>query len=429
VCNRIAELDRGRLLAWNGDYSGFLRFREQQDAAEQKANALFDKRLAQEEVWIRQGIKARRTRNEGRVRALQAMREERRGRIDREGRPDFALETAEASGRLVAELDHVSKSLGGREIIHDLSITVQRGDRIGIVGANGAGKSTLVRLLLGTLQPDSGRVRLGTRLEIAYSDQLRGSLDPDMTLLDNICGGREFIDLGDRRLHGISYLGDFLFTPEQARAPVTALSGGEHNRAILAKLFSQPANLLVLDEPTNDLDLETLELLEERLLAFSGTVILVSHDRAFMDNVVTSLLVLPGDGSVDQQAGGYSDWVARGGGLKALSPPGTASQTGKAAGADDTPAGAAATGRSQATQPGAKKDRKLSYREQRELDALPAEIERLEQEQEALEEKVNDPAFYEQDAETVNGTLESLTALQAQLDAALERWTELEERA
>ena len=315
VATEMAELDRGHLTRWEGDYQGFLRHREQQLAAEERANELFDKKLAQEEVWIRQGIKARRTRNEGRVRALEAMREERRQRRERTGAADFAVEEAGRSGKIVVELDGVSHGFDGKPVIRDFSTVIRRGDRIGIVGANGAGKTTLVRIMLGELTPDTGTVRLGTRLETAYSDQLRDHLDPDGNLIDNVCAGQDFIDIGGRRRHAISYLGDFLFSPDRARMPVRALSGGEQNRAVLARLFSKPANLLVLDEPTNDLDIETLELLEDILLGFDGTVLLVSHDREFMDRVVTSLLVLDGVGGVTEHVGGYSDWEARGGHL------------------------------------------------------------------------------------------------------------------
>jgi ATP-binding cassette subfamily F protein uup len=319
VANTIVELDRGRLSSREGDYAGFLKFREQQLEAEERENALFDKRLADEEKWIRQGIKARRTRNEGRVRALKAMREERRQRREQAGRADFGMETADRSGKRVVELEHVSKRFDDKLVIDDFSTLVKRGDRIGVVGANGAGKSTLIRILLGDLPPDSGSVKLGTRLEIAYSDQLRVNLDPEKDLIDNVCGGREFIEINGRKRHAISYLGDFLFAPDRVRMPVKALSGGEQNRAILARLFSKPANLLVLDEPTNDLDVETLELLEEILLEFDGTVLLVSHDREFMDNVVTSLFVLEGDGSVTEHVGGYSRWA--GTGTKSKPPP------------------------------------------------------------------------------------------------------------
>jgi ATP-binding cassette subfamily F protein uup len=313
VANMMAELERGHLTVWAGDYQGFLRHREEQLLAEERANELFDKKLAREEVWVRQGIKARRTRNEGRVRALKAMRQERSDRRERAGTAGFGLEDASRSGKIVAEVEHISKAFDGQVVIRDFSTVIQRGDRIGIVGANGAGKSTLVKILLGELAPDSGTVKLGTKLEIAYSDQLRGQLEPDRNLIDNVCGGQEFIEIDGRRRHAIAYLGDFLFKPDRIRQPVSALSGGEQNRAVLARLFSKPANLLVLDEPTNDLDMETLELLEEILLGFAGTVLLVSHDRAFMDNVVTSIIVMDGQGGVTERVGSYSDWEAAGG--------------------------------------------------------------------------------------------------------------------
>jgi len=414
VASSIAELDRGHLTQWQGHYRGFLRHREQQLLAEERANELFDKKLAQEEVWIRQGIKARRTRNEGRVRALKAMRDERQSRRERTGSASFAVEGAGQSGKIVAELQHVSKRFGGQTILDDVSTIIQRGDRVGIVGPNGAGKSTLVKILLGQLQPDAGKVTFGSKLEIAYSDQLRDQLDPEKNLIDNVCGGQDFIEINGKKRHAISYLGDFLFSPERVRTPVKALSGGEQNRAILAKLFSRPANLLVLDEPTNDLDIETLELLEEILLSFDGTVLLVSHDRDFMDNVVTSLLVLEGDGVVSEQAGGYSDWEARGGRLwdKLELPPAPASDPKQA---PTAPAG----------NPTAKKS-KLSYKDQRELDSLPGLIEKLELRQRELEENMSHPDFYQGDHAAVQQVLSELGGVQEKLESAFERWSALE---
>ena len=415
VANSIAELDRGHLTVWRGDYQGFLQHREQQLQAEERANELFDKRLAQEEVWIRQGIKARRTRNEGRVRALEAMRSERSRRRERQGRADFAVEDAGQSGKIVVELQHVSQAFGDRTIIRDFSTIIQRGDRIGIVGANGAGKSTLVKILLGQLQPDSGVVKRGSKLEVAYSDQLRGALDPEKNLIDNVCGGQEFIEINGKRRHAISYLGDFLFSPERVRTPVKALSGGEQNRAVLARLFSKPANLLVLDEPTNDLDIETLELLEEILLSFDGTVLLVSHDREFMDNVVTSLLVVEGNGVISDHAGGYSDWLAHGGRLaEASGEPGRAVAT--------TPGPAAVV-------VAAQKKKKLSYKDQRELAAMPALIESLEQRQQALEATMAEPDFYLGEHRGVQETIAQLAAVQEEMEAAFARWAELEDEA
>jgi len=413
VANSIAELDRGHLTQWRGNYQGFLQHREQQLQAEERANDLFDKKLAQEEVWIRQGIKARRTRNEGRVRALKSMRDERQQRRERSGSADFKVEGAGASGKIVAELEGVNMSYGQQRILTNFSTIIQRGDRIGIVGPNGAGKSTLVKILLGELQPDSGSVKFGSKLEIAYSDQLRDQLDPDKNLIDNVCGGQDFIEINGKRRHAISYLGDFLFSPERVRTPAKALSGGEQNRAVLAKLFSKPANLLVLDEPTNDLDIETLELLEEILLTFEGTVLLVSHDRDFMDNVVTGLLILEGDGAVDEQAGGYSDWEARGGRLlEKVEKPATQTPT-----ADPAPTAAADT---------PAKKRKLSYKDQRELDSLPGLIETLENRQQALELQVSDADFYQQEHAQVQQVLDELQQVQSQLESTFERWTELE---
>jgi len=419
VASEVAELDRGRLTQWQGSYQGFLQHREQQLLAEERARQLFDRKLAQEEVWIRQGIKARRTRNEGRVRALEEMREERRQRRERSGTADFSVEDAGRSGKIVAELTDVSHGYGGRTLIRDFSTLVRRGDRIGIVGANGAGKTTLVKILLGELNPDAGTVRHGTRLQIAYSDQLRGQLDPELDLIDNVCGGQEFIDQGGRRRHAISYLGDFLFSPDRVRMPVKALSGGEQNRAVLAQLFSQPSNLLVLDEPTNDLDIETLELLEEILLGFDGTVILVSHDRDFMDNVVTSLLVLDGKGNVSEHVGGYSDWEAHGGSLVQAQSPAVERPVSKAAA---TPP----RNSKPASKPKAPKKRKLSFREQRELDELPAAIEGLEQEIARLTALISEPDFYRGDFEAVQTTNQQLADAQGQLEAAYLRWGELE---
>jgi len=419
VVSSIAELERGHLSVWQGDYRGFLDFRAHELAAEERANALFDKKLAQEEVWIRQGIKARRTRNEGRVRALEALRQQRAQRRDRTGRASFDIEDASKSGKVVTEVEGINFSYDGRPIVRNFSTVIQRGDRIGIVGRNGIGKTTLVKLLLGELAPDSGVVKVGTKLEVAYSDQLRGHLNPEANLIDNVCGGQDFIEVNGKRRHAISYLGDFLFTPDRVRTPVKALSGGERNRAILAKLFTKPANLLVLDEPTNDLDIETLELLEEILMDFQGTLLLVSHDRDFMDRCVTSLLVMQGDGSIDEQAGGYSDWEARGGRLVAE---GATSGAGDNVTSTTTSTASTASSVQKAESP----KRKLSYKEQRELDALPQQMEELEAKQAALEAEIADPSFYSQDQEVVTERLAELAKATEALDAALERWTELE---
>jgi ATP-binding cassette subfamily F protein uup len=421
ACTHIGELDRGHLALWECDYERFLFLRDQQAAAEQRADALFDKKLAQEETWIRQGIKARRTRNEGRVRALETMREERSQRRAAQGKGQFRIEEAARSGKRVAELEQVSFRYEEEMIVDNFSTIIQRGDRIGIVGGNGVGKSTLIKLLLGKLSPNEGTVSIGTKLEVAYSDQLRGELDPEKDLIDNICGGQQFIEINGQRRHAISYLSDFLFTPERIRTPVKALSGGEVNRAILARLFTRAANLLVLDEPTNDLDIETLELLEEILLEFKGTVLLVSHDRHFMDSVVTSLLVMPGGGKIEEQAGSYSDWEARGGriaesSLTKHSPSQTPSNR------SDNPVKPTQTVSIVATE----KKRKLSYQEQRELEGLPAAIEALEQQHAALLATISAPGFYEQTPEHVATTLTTVTESEQALDHALERLVALE---
>jgi len=415
VANWMAELDRGSLTLWQGDYRGFLRHLEQQLQAEERANELFDKKLAGEEVWIRQGIKARRTRNEGRVRALESMRAQRSQRRERTGSAGFSVEEASKSGKIVAELEHVGHRYGDNVVIRDFSTVIQRGDRVGIVGANGAGKTTLVKILLGDLQPASGSVSRGTKLEVAYSDQLRGHLDPEKNLIDNVCGGQEFIEIGGRRRHAISYLGDFLFSPDRVRMPVKALSGGEQNRAVLALLLSKPANLLVLDEPTNDLDIETLELLEEILLDFEGTVLLVSHDRDFMDNVITSLIVLDGNGNVSEHVGGYSDWESRGGSL-------ADARAGAAVKAEST-ADAKPSGQPKG---GESRPARLSYVDQRELARLPAKIEQLEAQQAQLEQRISEPGFYQSDQESIREVLQELASVQAQLETAFDRWGELE---
>jgi len=415
IANQIIELDRGKLYPWEGDYHSFLRYREQELAAEERANALFDKKLAQEEQWIRQGIKARRTRNEGRVRALKAMRNEYSQRRSQMGKANFNMEEAERSGKVVAELINLSHSFDGKPVIKNYSGLIVRGDRIGIIGANGAGKSTLIKIILGELTPDQGTVKLGSKLEVAYFDQLRAHLIPEKNLIDNICEGRDFIEIDGKRRHAISYLGDFLFTPDRVRTPVKALSGGEQNRAILAKLFSKPANLLVLDEPTNDLDIETLELLEEILLDFKGTVLLVSHDREFMDKVVTSIMVLEGDGIIKDYVGGYSNWAQKGGKLKFENNSSPTTQTAK----QNEPSAAAIPAHVEAK-------KKLSYKDQRELDNLPALIERLEQEQSALEQQIAAPEFYQAERDHIDNILAALKDTQIKLEQAYQRWGELE---
>ncbi|MFC0665308.1 ATP-binding cassette domain-containing protein [Azotobacter chroococcum] len=421
LATRILELDRGHLIDWNGDYASFLVHKEQQLAAEETANALFDKRLAQEEVWIRQGIKARRTRNEGRVRALKAMRAERSERRERQGKASFQVETAEKSGKQVIVAEHVGFAHpGGEPLIRDFSMVLQRGDRIGLLGANGTGKTTLLKLLLGELQPTSGRIDVGTKLEVAYFDQLRHQLEPERTVIDNIAEGREFITINGQNRHVLSYLGDFLFSPQRARTPVKALSGGERARLLLAKLFSKPANLLVLDEPTNDLDVETLELLEEILLDFPGTVLMVSHDRAFLDNVVTSTLVFEGEGRVREYVGGYQDWLRQGGSPRLLG-------VGERQGRDEAPKKEAAAAAAETASPSTVPRKKLSYKLQRELEAIPGQIDAVETELAELQERIADPAFYQQPAEQSSAALARLEGLQQELDRLLERWAELEE--
>ncbi|MFV0455693.1 MAG: ATP-binding cassette domain-containing protein [Pseudomonas sp.] len=420
LATRILELDRGYLIDWNGDYASFLVHKEQQMAAEETANALFDKKLAQEEVWIRQGIKARRTRNEGRVRALKALRAERSERREKQGRATFQVETAEKSGKQVIVAEHVTFAhAGGEPLVRDFSLVIQRGDRIGLLGANGTGKTTLLKLLLGELQPTSGRIEAGTRLEVAYFDQLRHQLELEKTVVDNVAEGRDFITIDGQNRHVLSYLGDFLFSPQRARTPVKALSGGERARLLLAKLFSKPANLLVLDEPTNDLDVETLELLEEVLLGFPGTVLMVSHDRAFLDNVVTSTLVFEGNGLVREYVGGYQDWLRQGGSAKLLG----------VADAKETKVEAAPTKPVETpavAEPAAPK-KKLSYKLQRELEALPGQIDAVEKNIAVLQAEIAQPAFYQQDAAVTGEAISRLESLQQELDQLLERWAELEE--
>ncbi|MBA1263475.1 ATP-binding cassette domain-containing protein [Stutzerimonas stutzeri] len=422
LATRILELDRGRMIDWNGDYASFLVHKEQQMAAEETANALFDKKLAQEEVWIRQGIKARRTRNEGRVRALKALRVERSERREKQGRANIQIETAEKSGKQVIVVEHASFAHpGGEPLIRDFSMVLQRGDRIGLLGANGTGKTTLLKLLLGDLQPTSGKVEAGTKLEVAYFDQLRHQLDLEKTVIDNVAEGRDFISIDGQSRHVLSYLGDFLFSPQRARTPVKALSGGERARLLLARLFSKPANLLVLDEPTNDLDVETLELLEEVLLSFQGTVLMVSHDRAFLDNVVTSTLVFEGNGVVREYVGGYEDWLRQGGSPRLLGVAETLAEA-KEAKASAEPAAVAP-----AVVETAPAKKKLSYKLQRELEALPGKIDEVEKAIEALQVEISGAAFYQQSAETTAAVLARLETLQQELDGLLERWAELEE--
>jgi ABC transport system ATP-binding/permease protein len=413
LATRILELDRGVLNSWPGDYPTFLARKAAALEEEARHAALFDKKLAQEEAWIRRGIKARRTRNEGRVRALFALREQRKQRREVQGRAQFSVEEAQASGKLVALAEKISFGWGGAPIVRDFSVRILRGDRIAFIGPNGAGKTTLLKLLLGDLVPDTGTVRLGTKLEIAYFDQLRMQLALEKTVIENIGEGSDYIDIGGERRHVIGYLQDFLFSPDRARTQVATLSGGERNRLLLARLFSQPANLLVLDEPTNDLDIETLELLEERLLEFNGTILLVSHDRAFVDNVATSTLAFEGDGQVFEYVGGYTDWLRQrrspAESLVAVAPQSRVASTPLPAAATPAPA-------------------KLSYKEQRELEQLPARIEALEAEQAELNESISRPAFYKSDAAEQARVQARLAQVSADLAAAYARWESLEPR-
>ena len=414
VANRIWELDRGRLLDVKSDYRRFLRTREEAQHAEAEAQARFDKKLAEEEIWIRQGIKARRTRNEGRVRALKAMRAERAARIERQGKANLQLDAGERSGRQVIVAENLSFAhAGGAPLVQDFSDIIERGEKIGLVGANGAGKTTLLRLLLGELSPTAGRLKHGTKLEVAYFDQLRAQLDPEETLRDSVGAGRDYIETNGQRKHIAAYLQDFLFPPERWRTPVGALSGGERARLLLARLFAQPANVLVLDEPTNDLDIETLELLEEVLADYPGTVLLVSHDRAFLDAVVTRLWVFNRHkGKIEQIVGGFSDWLQQGGDIAQL---------------EEAAAPAVKTAEKPAAPPAEKRGNKLSYKYQRELEALPAQIEAAEAEVARLTTAVQEADFYQQPQEAQQAGFAALEAAQQQLDALVERWMQLED--
>jgi ATP-binding cassette subfamily F protein uup len=411
LATRIVEIDRGQVTSWPGDWANYERRREERLNAEAQENARFDKLLAQEETWIRQGIKARRTRDEGRVRRLKAMRSERMQRRDLGGNVRMETSKGDSSGKKVIDIKDVNFAFGERTMVGDFSTTILRGDRIGLIGPNGSGKTTLLKLLLGELQPQSGEVRLGTNLQIAYFDQYRATLREDWSAIENVAEGADFIDINGKRKHIHAYLQDFMFTPERARAPITRLSGGERNRLLLARLFAQPSNLLVMDEPTNDLDVETLELLEELLADYPGTLLLVSHDRDFLDNVVTSTLVMEGEGHIGDYVGGYSDWVRQ------------------------RPAAMAALAKSvekpvvaevpKPVEPAASK-RKLSYKEQRELEQLPVRIETLEGEVAALTASMNDPAFFNRDAAAVTADTQKLATVQAELDRTYARWSELD---
>jgi ABC transport system ATP-binding/permease protein len=415
LATRIVEIDRGRLTSWPGDYATFLRRKDEWLANQAVQDEKFDKRLAEEEVWLRQGVKARRTRNEGRVRALMAMRAERAARRDALGSVRMQIERADRSGQLVFEADRISKSFGAVTVVREFSTRVMRGDRIGLIGPNGAGKTTLLRMLLGEATPDSGEVRRGANVQVAYYDQQREQLDPERTVFDTVGEGSDTVLVNGQARHVNAYLRDFLFPAERARSPVKALSGGERNRLLLARLFTRPANVLVLDEPTNDLDLETLELLEAQLVDWPGTLLLVSHDRAFLDNVVTSTYAFEGDGNVREYVGGYEDWLRQ-----------------------RIPARAAASEARRSSGKGAVRlfptsgqpvpTRKLSYKEQREFDDLPARIEALEGEQASLNARVAHPEFYKESVASIDGALARLDEVHGELARAYARWDELDSR-
>ena len=414
IATRIVELDRGILRGYEGNYSRYLELKAQQMEAEEKQNALFDKKLAEEEAWIRQGIKARRTRNEGRVRALKALREESKARRFQQGKVSMATQEANRSGKLVFEIENLSVSYDSKPLIKDFSAIVLRGDRIGLVGDNGVGKTTLIKAILGEIQ-HGGSVKTGTQLEVAYFDQLRNALDLEKTVMANVSEGSDFVDVNGNRRHIYSYLQDFLFSPERARTPVKALSGGERNRILLAKLLLKPSNLIVMDEPTNDLDMVTLELLEEMLSEYKGTLLLISHDRAFMDNVVTSTWVFDGKGNIDEYIGGYQDYLEQRPDQKVVD---QKSDVKKAQAKAEAAALAAAT-------PTPKKV-KLSYKDQRELEQLPAEIEKLEAEQTELSEKLADGSWFVSDANAATLASQRLAEIDELLLEKLERWDVLE---
>jgi ATP-binding cassette subfamily F protein uup len=414
VATRIIELDRGRLLSFPGNFTTYQARKAELLENEEVENAKFDKVLAQEEIWIRKGVKARRVRDEGRVRRLEALRLQRAARREQQGQVRLEVSAGERSGKIVAELENVSKTYGERSIVKQFTGTILRGDKVGLIGANGAGKTTLLKMILGELAPDSGVAKLGTKLQVAYFDQMRTQLNEDASLLDTIAPGSDWVEINGQRKHAMSYLSDFLFAPERARSPVKTLSGGERNRLLLARLFAKPANCLVLDEPTNDLDIDTLELLEELLEDYTGTVFLVSHDRTFLDNVVTQVIVAEGDGEWREYVGGYSDWErvrataatpAAKAGVKVATPPAALQQ--------NTP----------------NKPKKLSYKEQRELEELPKLIALLEDEQAVLAGQLADPDFYKKTPAEAKRIHARVAEIEDELLAALEKWEEIEARS
>jgi len=415
VSTRIVELDRGRLLSCPGSFSAYQARKEQILHDEAINNAKFDKFLAQEEVWIRKGVEARRTRNEGRVLRLEQLRRDRAARRERQGKVELALDAGDKSGKLVAELEGVSKSFGDKNVVRDFSCRLQRGDKVGLIGPNGAGKTTLLRLILGELAPDMGKVRLGTKIQVAYFDQFRTQLDEEAALVDVISPGSDYVEIGNEKKHVIGYLGDFLFAPQRARSPVKSLSGGERNRLLLARLFARPANVLVLDEPTNDLDIETLELLEQLLQDYKGTLFLVSHDRAFLDNVVTQTIAAEGEGYWHEYAGGYQDWADYQVKRRTEEPPMPAAKRFQ-------PVPDAA----QTVQFKADGSRKLSYKETRELAELPERIAALEDEQKTISQRLEDPAIYQTQSQEAQGLSQRLAEIDDELMRLLERWETLE---
>ncbi|MDF2152145.1 ABC transporter ATP-binding protein [Vibrio sp. CAU 1672] len=415
MATRIVDLDRGQLASFPGNYDQYLTDKEEMLRVEEMQNAEFDKKLAQEEVWIRQGIKARRTRNEGRVRALKKLREERRSRREVQGKVNLNIDDASRSGKIVFEAENVSFAYDGKKIVDNFSFNIMRGDRIALIGPNGCGKSTVLKLLLGQLQAQSGRLHCGTKLEVAYFDQYREILDPEKTVIDNLADGKQEVMVGGRQRHALSYLQDFLFAPKRARTPVKALSGGEKNRLLLARILLKQNNLLILDEPTNDLDIETLELLEEMLANYQGTLLLVSHDREFVDNTVTTSWIFEGNGVIEEFVGGYHD--AKQQREQALATRKAAEKaTVKHKPVEETPK----------TTPVKNNSKKLSYKLQRELEALPAKLEQLESDIEALQEQVNQPEFFTLPVDETQPVLEQLSALEQELEIAFERWEELE---
>ncbi|KOO08140.1 ABC transporter ATP-binding protein [Vibrio hepatarius] len=414
MATRIVDLDRGKLASFPGNYDNYLVEKEEMLRVEEMQNAEFDKKLAQEEVWIRQGIKARRTRNEGRVRALKKLREERINRREVQGKANIQIDDASRSGKIVFEAENINYSIDNKSIVKDFSFNIMRGDRIALIGPNGCGKSTLLKLLLDELKPNSGKLHCGTKLEVAYFDQYREILDPEKSVIDNLADGKQEVMVGGRQRHALSYLQDFLFAPKRARTPVKALSGGEKNRLLLARIFLRPNNLLVLDEPTNDLDIETLELLEDLLANYQGTLLLVSHDREFVDNTVTTSWIFEGDGVIEEFVGGYHDAQyqrAQTHKSRAVEKPAKSSEQ-----VEETPKTAPVKGKS----------KKLSYKLLRELEALPAKLEELEAEIESLQEQVNSPEFFSKPVEQTQPILDKLTAIEQELEVAFERWEELE---